>query len=280
MTDRKLLPIPEKLVVLTFDDGCRSDLEFVMPLLREYGFGATFFHSDAFLLDETIKDEYYGTWEDAQKIDEAGFEIGNHTKSHVWVPDLSKSELLAELEYVENRCKEYGIRMPTTFCYPAWGWDKDSMEVLRERGYPFARRGVAPEYPDNDRGGRGPVYDPTEDDPLLVPCTGYSGPDWGFDDFVWALEQGGGGKIPVFAFHGVPDLNHWWVNTDPDDFRKYMDYLRTNDYTVIAMRDLARYIDPAIHPDDPFEPIDRRLGSARGNWSIKKPMAGVYKPKI
>ena len=38
-----LIPISEKLVVLTFDDGCISDVEFVIPLLSEYGFGATFF---------------------------------------------------------------------------------------------------------------------------------------------------------------------------------------------------------------------------------------------
>ena len=51
---QSLSPIPEKLVVLTFDDGCISHTEFVVPLLEEYGFGATFFFTDAFLKDESI----------------------------------------------------------------------------------------------------------------------------------------------------------------------------------------------------------------------------------
>ena len=36
-------PIPEKLVVLTFDDAPASQYDIVAPLLQEYGFGATFF---------------------------------------------------------------------------------------------------------------------------------------------------------------------------------------------------------------------------------------------
>ena len=37
-----LLPIPNGLVVLTFDDGNKSDFTYVAPLLNRYGFGATF----------------------------------------------------------------------------------------------------------------------------------------------------------------------------------------------------------------------------------------------
>ena len=37
------LPIPDRLVVLTFDDGVKSQLTFAAPLLARYGFGATFY---------------------------------------------------------------------------------------------------------------------------------------------------------------------------------------------------------------------------------------------
>ena len=35
--------MPDKLVVLTFDDAVRSHYTTVAPLLERYGFGATFF---------------------------------------------------------------------------------------------------------------------------------------------------------------------------------------------------------------------------------------------
>jgi len=238
-----LLPIPGKLVILTFDDSCKSDVSFVAPLLKSYGFGATFFATEGFRREEGW-DKKYLTWADIREIHNMGFEIGNHTRRHPTVRSLSKEELRQELEYIEQRCGEHGIPVPKTFCYPGFGFDLKATEVLREKGYLFARRGVSPEFPDPGKGAQGPVYDPGEDHPLLIPCTGYSGPDWGFEDFVWTVEQSRGGKIAVLTFHGVPDLDHPWVHTDPAAFKTYMDYLRDNGYTVIALRDMARYADP------------------------------------
>ena len=266
---QELLPIPDKLVVLTFDDGCKSDVGFVMPLLKKYGFGATFFFTDAFLREDSLKgennSENYMTWEEAIRINNAGFEIGNHTRTHPDVTGLSEPEFKAELKYIETRCKDYGIEETKTFCYPGWNFDLNALQVLRKKGYLFARRGVFPEFRDKGKGARGPVYEPAEDDPLLIPCTGYSGPDWEFEDFIWALKQGGNGKIPVFAFHGIPDHDHPWVNTDTSDFKKYMDSLHDNDYMVIAMRDLAKYVDPSKRPVDPYTPINNRIRNLRIN---------------
>ena len=41
-------PIPEKLVVLTFDDSSASHHAVAAPLLKRYGFGATFFITEGF----------------------------------------------------------------------------------------------------------------------------------------------------------------------------------------------------------------------------------------
>ena len=236
-----LLPIPDKLVVLTFDDGVKSDFTFVAPLLKGYGFGATFFITEGlnFLTDK----ERYMTWEEIHKLHKEGFEIGNHTKNHINVKNASKKELRAELEHIDKRCKEHGIPVPNTFCYPGYNLSRMAVEVLEEKGYLFARRGVAPEFPYSRDGGRGPVYDPAEHHPLLIPTTGASGPNWTFEDFLWAVKQARDGKIAVLTFHGVPDLDHPWVNTPPSEFEKYMKYLHDNNYTVIALCDLAKYVD-------------------------------------
>ena len=42
-TSQDLQSIPDRLVVLTFDDGNKSDATYVAPLLKRCGFGATFF---------------------------------------------------------------------------------------------------------------------------------------------------------------------------------------------------------------------------------------------
>ena len=115
--------------------------------------------------------------------------------------------------------------------------------MLKTRGFRFARRGTAPEFDYDKDGGRGPAYDPEIHNPLLIPTTGASGPQFDFDDFLWALDQSRDGRIAVLTFHGVPDLDHPWVHTDPDQFERYVAHLRDNKFTVVALRDLDNYID-------------------------------------
>ena len=247
--------IPDKVVVLTFDDGNKSDLAFVAPLLKRYGFGATFFITEG--LDFVKDKKTFLTWAEVRKLHDAGFEIGNHTRSHPNVARLSKEKFLAELEHIEKRCKEHGIPVPETFCYPGWRHSPAAVEVLAKKGYLFARRGSGPELPEEQDCGL--IYDPADDHPLLVPTAGSSGPNWGWKEFQHAVKQARDGRICVIAFHGVPASLHPWVNTKPTDFERYMKYLHDEKYTVIAMRDLKKYAVPRESSDDPYAPIERRL---------------------
>ena len=232
--------IPDKTVILTFDDGCKSQATYVAPLLKNCGFGATFYITES--LGFLKNKDAYMTWDEVQDLHEMGFEIGNHTRHHRNVTQQSAQELENDLQFIDRRCEEYGISKPTTFCYPGYSHNEAAMQVVAAHGFQFARRGVAPEFPYNSEGGRGPAYDPKVHHPLLIPTTGASGPNWDFDDFVWALDQAKDGNITVLTFHGVPDLEHAWVHTEPEDFETYMEYLSDNGFTVIALQDLNNYI--------------------------------------
>ena len=252
----ELLPIPDRLVVLSFDDANKSDRTFVADVLKEYGFGATFYVTEG--LGFLENKDHYTTWEEIRELHDMGFEIGNHTQHHRGVSSLTGDELKASVAHIDKRCAEYGISKPVTFCYPGFGHTPVAVQALDEVGFQFARRGVRPEYEEGGRGGRGPAYDPKFDHPLLIPSTGYDGPDWSMDDLKWAVNKARDGKITVLCFHGVPALEHPWVNTDPEDFEKYMQYLKDTGCTVIAVRDLAKYVDPKVRPADPYAPIRER----------------------
>ena len=213
-----LEPIPDKLVVLTFDDCNKSDRAFVADVVKAHGFGATFYVTEG--LGFLKNKERYVTWEEIKELHDMGFEIGNHTRSHPNVTRLPREHLDAELAHIEKRCAEHGIPKPKTFCFPGFSHSLASAETVEARGYQFARRGVRPEFQDDGKGGRGPAYDPEIDHPLLVPTTGYAGPDWGIEDLKWAVAQAKDGKIAVLCFHGVPALDHPWVHCDPEDFKE------------------------------------------------------------
>ncbi len=234
--------IPDGLVILTFDDGVKSQYTFAAPRLRECGFNATFYITEGlnFLTDKTR----YLTWEEVRELHDLGFEIGNHTRQHKSVVNQSPEELLSDIRHIDHRCNHYGIPMPSTFCYPGYASTPEAVNVLKKRGFTFARRGTAPEYPYDREGGRGPAYDPNRHHALRIPTTGASGPHWNFDDFSWSLDQARNGCATVLTFHGMPDLDHPWVHTEPAFFERCMQHLADNEYSVIALRDLTDHITP------------------------------------
>ena len=78
-----LKPIPDKLVVLTFDDASKSHFTVARQLLLKHGFGATFFVTEGW--DFATNKTDYMTWEEIKQLHGDGFEIGNHTLRHTSV---------------------------------------------------------------------------------------------------------------------------------------------------------------------------------------------------
>src|SRR5262249_32961537 len=128
--------------------------------------------------------------------------------------------------------------------------ERDALAVLKELGIKFARRGGAPEFPYKQ--GRGFAYEPGLDHPLLIPSAGDARPRWALDDFKRAVGQAPHREIAVLQFHGVPDTAHDWVTTSQEQFEAYLNYLATEKFHVIALRDMAKYVDPPVTPTDPW----------------------------
>lgn len=243
-----LEPIPDKTVVLTFDDNVRSHLTFVAPLLQKHGFRATFFVTHKWMHDA----EHFLNWEEIKKIEEMGFEIGNHSWTHAnFNSPQSAAHLAGELALVDSALKKAGVSKPTTFGWTGNGFGPEALEILRGHGVLFARRGMQPEIPYGEL-ELGPLYDPKVHDPLLIPSAGDAYPNWTLDHFIRVVERAKEGKVAVVQFHGVPDVVHPWVHTSPDLFRDCVAYLAEEKYNVIALADLARYVDPNNRPNDPM----------------------------
>jgi len=177
---------------------------FVAPLLKKHGFGATFYicefewlgldprfpgkpDRDSFREDK----RQYMTWEQIRELDASGFEVGNHTGSHALMKDLPREKMLDDVEQIERRCEEYGIRKPVTFAYPVGVTSPEIIQILREKQYALAR--IVGERP----------CLPESDDLMLIPSFSICGTDE--EKFFDVVRQAQGGKIVVLTFHGVPD---------------------------------------------------------------------------
>jgi len=233
-------PIPDKLVVLTFDDAVLSHYTNVAPLLKKYKFGGTFFVTE-FMKPAFSDKSLYMSWEQIGKLNKMGFEIANHTQKHTHVNKISKAQFIEELNYIESKAREVKVKKPMlSFAYPGYDTHPSAITTLKEKGYQFARVG----------GGK--AYDPLKNHPFLIPSFSTSGNNSKelYDAFALAKN----GKIVVLTIHGVPDEAHPWVTTPLNLFEEYLKFLYENHYKVIALRDLNKYINTqhaleAIQPD-------------------------------
>jgi peptidoglycan/xylan/chitin deacetylase (PgdA/CDA1 family) len=121
--------LPEKPVILTFDDGYRDNYENAFPILQHYGFTAAFF-----ILTEPIDrgSERYMTWPQIEEMAAAGMDIEPHSKTH---PDLRNRprdfmiwEILGSAQTVEAHTGRY----PRFFAYPSGWYDDTLIEFLKE----------------------------------------------------------------------------------------------------------------------------------------------------
>ena len=219
-------PIPDRLVVLTFDDATESQYTVVTPLLKKFNFDATFFVCE---FQSNNKDSLiYMNWNQIQELNKMGFEVANHTRTHPSVNQLPKTRFLEELNYIEGKCDSLDIEKPSSFAYPGYNLNSPVLKTLHEKGYTFARAG----------GSR--AYDPLNDHPLLIPSWATNANNK--KQIMEAFNEVRNGKIVVLTIHGVPDIEHPWVNTPPELFKEYLQFLFENKFTVISIRGLNCYI--------------------------------------
>ena len=146
--------LPEKPVMLTFDDGFYNNLSLALPLLEEYDMCAVVSvvgkFTDVNAANDPHSDQYsYLTWEDIRLLEESGHvEIGSHTYdlhsmdnragcSIMYGEDAEhyKAMLTQDLQQLQDRMQEETGINPTAFAYPFGYICKESIPVLKELGF-------------------------------------------------------------------------------------------------------------------------------------------------
>ena len=70
-------PLPEKPILITFDDGYRSNYDLVYPILREYGVKACI---SIIVLMPDLPTDNFCTWEQLREMTDSGLvEVGSHS---------------------------------------------------------------------------------------------------------------------------------------------------------------------------------------------------------
>lgn len=149
---RKGNKIPDKAIVLTFDDGFENNYSVVFPILKELGLTATIFVTTDYIgkrctwdKESDIPDLPLLSWEMVKEMSESGIDFQSHTAKHPRLPllpdDRIRDELRRSCITIEDRL---GKRCDI-LCYPYGEFNQRVIHILREEGFAAAFAGH-PEY--------------------------------------------------------------------------------------------------------------------------------------
>ena len=143
-----LKEIPQKSVVITFDDGYEDNFKNAYPLLKKYGFKATIYivlnrfnndwatDKDLNQASNELNSEKMLTNEQIKEMINSGLvEIGSHTLDHVNLPKLTKEEKAKQIIESKKQIEEIFNIKCVSFAYPFGFFDKDSVKIVEELGY-------------------------------------------------------------------------------------------------------------------------------------------------
>lgn len=125
-------PLPEKPIVLTFDDGYKDAYTDVLPLLQKYGFVGEFF---ILATPPHFESPDYMTWAEIAKMAKAGMSMQGHGRDHYDLRNRSYDFLVNQILGIKEAVEAHTEQSVTFFCYPAGKYDRSVLAVVESAGY-------------------------------------------------------------------------------------------------------------------------------------------------
>jgi peptidoglycan/xylan/chitin deacetylase (PgdA/CDA1 family) len=137
--------LPEKPVVVTFDDGYADFFANALPVLKRYNFVATLYITTAFVGGRSswLWREKEGThpmltWDQIAEINRQGIECGGHSHTHPQLDLLSLSAARREIIQNKELLEQHLGQKISSFAYPHGYHSTAIQRILKQAGYTSA----------------------------------------------------------------------------------------------------------------------------------------------
>lgn len=150
--------LPDKPIMITFDDGCETLYAYALPLLEQYGFCAVGFVIGALADEYTENGDHnlsysYLNWEDIKTLCDGGvIDIQSHTynlhKNSNSRSGLKKKKsetfeqysefLTGDAVKMKMKMSEHTGKEPVAIAYPFGSFSKESEDILKSNGIQIA----------------------------------------------------------------------------------------------------------------------------------------------
>ncbi len=128
-TDAKLLS-SDRYVVLTFDDGHVSQARWALPILKEFGFTASFF-----LISNWVGTPGFVSEKEVRGLVAAGMDVQSHTANHTFLMELNSHQAVEELVGSKKRLERLTGKPVRFLSLPGGRSDRSVWQLCGIYGY-------------------------------------------------------------------------------------------------------------------------------------------------
>lgn len=125
--------LPQKPIVITFDDGYEDNHATAFPIVKKYGFTAT-----VFMVSSYIGGEGFMSWPQLRELSANGWEIEGHTVNHPYLSQVDKTIVLNELMNSKETLEKGLGKSVGFFAYPFGDLNADVAQAVKQTGYLMA----------------------------------------------------------------------------------------------------------------------------------------------
>lgn len=124
--------LPEKVCIITMDDGWLGCYTAAYPVLQKYHVPATIF-----IVSNLIETGGYFSWEHAKEMYDSGLvKLHIHGKSHIEYSSVSKEKLVSDFTTAHEELEEkMGEKIQKIMAYPSGKCSENSKKWLKEAGF-------------------------------------------------------------------------------------------------------------------------------------------------
>lgn len=125
--------IPEKSIVITFDDGYMNNYTEAFPILKKLNMKATIF-----CVGNSLDGSYYLSEDAIKEMSDYGIDIESHTINHLHLDTLSYDDQLEELKRSKEILENITGKEVLSVAYPFGDYNDDTLKATKDAGYKLA----------------------------------------------------------------------------------------------------------------------------------------------